>query len=142
VLAVAGEVDMSESLEPVESFKTFNEFFARRLKPEARPIAEPKDDDVVVSAADSRLTVFDSVSDATRFWIKVSRCHCWLPSRVQNILLLMSDRTRRMLFIGFGARSTYASHLIAFRVTAWTAVGAAGLSLAPASVYYGRFLLS
>lgn len=47
------------------------QFFYRKLKPEARPIAQPKDDDVVVSAADCRLSAFATVDDATRCWIKV-----------------------------------------------------------------------
>lgn len=47
------------------------QFFYRKLKPEARPIAQPKDMDVVVSAADCRLSAFATVDDATRCWIKV-----------------------------------------------------------------------
>ena len=74
-----GEVDMSEALEPTESFKTFNEFFFRKLKPSARPIASPEHPDVLVSAADCRLTAFTSVDDATRCWIK-ARSHATLSS--------------------------------------------------------------
>ena len=33
---------MSESLHPIEHFKTFNEFFYRELKLSARPIAHPE----------------------------------------------------------------------------------------------------
>ena len=66
----AGEVDMSEAAEPVESFKTFNDFFVRKLKPSARPIASPDHPEVLVSAADCRLTAWLSVDDATRCWIK------------------------------------------------------------------------
>lgn len=65
-----GDVDVSEAAEPVESYKTFNEFFYRKLKPGARPIAHPELPDVMVSAADCRLAAFTSVSDATRCWIK------------------------------------------------------------------------
>jgi len=36
-------IDMSEVLHPISSFKTFNEFFARELKPGARPVAFPDD---------------------------------------------------------------------------------------------------
>lgn len=62
---------MSEAAEPVESYKTFNEFFYRKLKPGARPIAAADHPDVMVSGADCRLAAFNSVSDATRCWIKV-----------------------------------------------------------------------
>ncbi|CAK3855847.1 related to phosphatidylserine decarboxylase proenzyme 2 precursor [Lecanosticta acicola] len=51
-------------------YKTFNEFFARELKPDARPIAEPDNDRVVSSPADCRLTVFPTIELATKYWIK------------------------------------------------------------------------
>lgn len=44
----AGEIDTSTFLEPVSSYKTFNEFFYRQLKPGARPIAEPDQPSVMV----------------------------------------------------------------------------------------------
>jgi len=61
---------VDEFLDPVESFKTFNEFFYRKLKPDARPIDCPDDPTRLVSAADCRLMVFETVSEATRLWIK------------------------------------------------------------------------
>lgn len=50
--------------------ETFNEFFYRKLKPSARPIESPEDPLRVVSAADCRFMSFESVSEATRLWIK------------------------------------------------------------------------
>ncbi|KAF9115541.1 hypothetical protein BGX27_007428 [Mortierella sp. AM989] len=64
------EAHMSEVLEPVKNFKTFNEFFYRRLKPDARTLASLGDDRVVVSVADCRMTCFQTITDAQRFWIK------------------------------------------------------------------------
>lgn len=55
---------------PLSSYTTFNDFFARRLKPGARPIACPDDPSVIVSPADCRLLVFPSVEDTTRLWLK------------------------------------------------------------------------
>ena len=78
-----GEVDMSEAAEPLESFKTFNEFFFRKLKPSARPIANPDHPDVLVSSADCRLMAYTSIDDATRCWIKV----CALCDPVVCLLL-------------------------------------------------------
>lgn len=52
------------------SSENFNQFFYRKLKPEARPIESPDDPFRLVSAADCRLMVFKSVSEATRLWIK------------------------------------------------------------------------
>ena len=44
-----------EALDPdPASYKCFNDFFVRRLKPSARPIAAPDNPDVIVSAADCR----------------------------------------------------------------------------------------
>lgn len=45
-----------------------NSFFARKLVPGARPIAAADDPSVVDSPADCRLSCFDTVQDATKFW--------------------------------------------------------------------------
>lgn len=44
-------------------WKTFNQFFARRLKPGRRPIASPEDDAVIVSAADAKFDGWWPVDD-------------------------------------------------------------------------------
>jgi phosphatidylserine decarboxylase len=46
---------------PPGGYKTFNEFFARDLRPGARPIDAVDDDSVVVSPADSELNMINSV---------------------------------------------------------------------------------
>ncbi|ESK89527.1 phosphatidylserine decarboxylase [Moniliophthora roreri MCA 2997] len=63
-------LNMDEVLDPLESFKTFNEFFYRKLKPEARPVEELDNPYRLVSAADCRMMAFESVNEATRLWIK------------------------------------------------------------------------
>lgn len=63
-------LNMNEVLEPLENFKTFNEFFFRKLKPSARPVEAPEEERIVVAAADSRSTYFPSISKATEIWIK------------------------------------------------------------------------
>ena len=64
-------INMSDfiSENPYE-YATFNDFFIREIKSEKRPIAEPENDDVIVSAADCRISVFDSVSQAHALFIK------------------------------------------------------------------------
>ncbi|KAF5374521.1 hypothetical protein D9615_009031 [Tricholomella constricta] len=63
-------LNVDEILDPLDSFKTFNEFFYRKLKPSARPIEKPDDSYRLVSAADCRLMTFATVDEATRLWIK------------------------------------------------------------------------
>ena len=63
-------LDMSEVLRPIEQFKNFNEFFYRKLKPEARPCSAPDDSRVVTSPADCRSVVFNRMTDAQSIWVK------------------------------------------------------------------------
>ncbi|RWA09534.1 hypothetical protein EKO27_g5588 [Xylaria grammica] len=63
-------LDMSEVLLPVEEFKSFNEFFYRALKPGARPCSAPENPHIIVSPADCRSVVFNSIDSATNIWIK------------------------------------------------------------------------
>ncbi|XP_015691084.2 phosphatidylserine decarboxylase proenzyme 2 [Oryza brachyantha] len=64
------QINLDEVKDPLESFKTFNEFFIRQLKPGARPIASYEEDTIATCAADSRLMAFSSVDESTRLWIK------------------------------------------------------------------------
>ncbi|KAJ5930107.1 Phosphatidylserine decarboxylase-related protein [Penicillium verhagenii] len=64
------QLDMSEVLMPLEKFKSFNEFFYRALKPEARPCSAPEDPRIVVSPADCRSVVYDRMDEATSIWVK------------------------------------------------------------------------
>lgn len=81
-------VNTDEIVTPPEGFRNFNEFFFRRLKPGARPIAEPEDARVAVCGADSRCVAFPQVSLATRFWIKGRHFNL-------NLLLGSSDLAQR-----------------------------------------------
>ncbi|GAB7350304.1 hypothetical protein MBLNU459_g0939t1 [Dothideomycetes sp. NU459] len=62
---------LSEMVQPDPTkYRTFNEFFAREIREDARPIAESGNDLVVSSPADCRLTAFPTVDLATKYWIK------------------------------------------------------------------------
>ncbi|KZT00919.1 uncharacterized protein LAESUDRAFT_816191 [Laetiporus sulphureus 93-53] len=63
-------LNIDEILDPLDSFKTFNQFFYRRLKPSARPIECPDNPYRLISGADCRLMAFETISEATRLWIK------------------------------------------------------------------------
>ncbi|KAL4791086.1 phosphatidylserine decarboxylase-domain-containing protein [Aspergillus venezuelensis] len=53
---------LEEYLEPRGSWKTFNEFFARNIKPGQRPIASIGDDTIITSPADFRFVEMHSIS--------------------------------------------------------------------------------
>lgn len=80
-----------------KEWPTFNRFFSRRLRPGARPIAGEGDWTVAVQPADSRLMVFNSVSDSTRLWIK---------GRNFGLAALLGDATEADYFDG-GAISVH-----------------------------------
>jgi len=61
-------VDPEEFAEPVDSYGTFNKFFYRHLKPEARPI--DVDLDTAVFPADGRHLAIKNVDVADQFYIK------------------------------------------------------------------------
>lgn len=64
------QLDMSEVLLPTEQFKSFNEFFYRQLKPDARPCSAPDNPKIIVSPADCRSVVFNRMDEAQRIWVK------------------------------------------------------------------------
>lgn len=58
-------IDMSESEKSISEFTSFNDFFYRKLKPEARPIEAG-----LVSPGDGKLIAFEKVSDVGQFFVK------------------------------------------------------------------------
>jgi len=56
------------SIQNLDEYKTFNQFFSRKLKPGVRKIAAPNDNSVITSAADCRINVFPSFNIARQFW--------------------------------------------------------------------------
>lgn len=82
-------INMEEAAQQVTEYETFNQFFYRKLKPSARPIAKPDDPKVAVQPADCRLMVFSSVSEATRLWVKGKKF---------SIAGLLADEEKAKLF--------------------------------------------
>ncbi|MBY0530285.1 MAG: phosphatidylserine decarboxylase [Rhabdochlamydiaceae bacterium] len=62
------QVDASEFLKPLDAFTSFNDFFIRKLQPNARPCVSGSD--VAVLPADGRYLVFQNLSLADGFWVK------------------------------------------------------------------------
>lgn len=56
---------------PYFGFKSWNDFFIRQLKPGARPVAEPDNNKVIVSACESApFAISTNVKECDAFWIK------------------------------------------------------------------------
>jgi phosphatidylserine decarboxylase len=64
-------LDPSEFADPPDSFRSFNEFFYRKLKPASRPV-DP-DENAVVFPADGRHLGFPRASEITRVFVKGQR---------------------------------------------------------------------
>jgi phosphatidylserine decarboxylase len=64
-------LDESEFAEATGSFKSFNEFFVRRLKPEARPV--DADPGALVFPADGRHLLVAELGKESAFWVKGAR---------------------------------------------------------------------
>lgn len=62
------DVDVAEFADDPESFRTFNEFFYRRLKPAARPIAG--DEQTAVFPADGRHLGFPNIAEMDGVFVK------------------------------------------------------------------------
>jgi len=62
------QIDMNEAIRPVHEFTTFNEFFIRRLKPEARPVNN--NPDAIVSPADGKVMGFAGMLGMDTFFAK------------------------------------------------------------------------
>jgi phosphatidylserine decarboxylase len=58
-------IDMSESQKNITEFKSFNDFFYRKLKTTARPIGKG-----FVSPGDGRLLAFENIMDLQNFFVK------------------------------------------------------------------------
>ncbi|KAJ3489822.1 hypothetical protein NLI96_g1860 [Meripilus lineatus] len=88
-------IKLDELLEPdLATYKTFNDFFSRKLKPDARPVQNESDPAGFCSAADCRLVVYENISHATRLWIKGNKF------TISHLLGLPEDAERIKAFEG------------------------------------------
>lgn len=56
---------------PRHGFKSWDHFFTREFKPEARPIAAPEDDTIIANACESKpYNLAHNVKERDRFWVK------------------------------------------------------------------------
>jgi len=76
-------VDVSEFADAPDAFRTFNEFFYRTLKPQARPIAPGEN--VITLPADGRHLVLPDIANCDDFFIKGTRFD--LPALLRDAAL-------------------------------------------------------
>jgi phosphatidylserine decarboxylase len=76
-------VDTSEFADSPDSYRSFNEFFYRKLKPQARPIAPGEN--VITFPADGRHLVLPDIANCDNFFIKGARFD--LPALLQDAAL-------------------------------------------------------
>lgn len=89
-------LDVETFLKSPYDFKSFNEFFYRRLKKEVRPIADGAD--VAVFPADGRHLLFPNVDEAEGFYVKGSKFS--LAELLGEDRLPEENRVRSRLFAG------------------------------------------
>jgi phosphatidylserine decarboxylase len=70
-------INTAECEKPLGEYRTFNEFFARKLKPGVRPVCQEAN--ALVSPADGRLLIFPEIRDSTITQVK------WAPIRLLDI---------------------------------------------------------
>ncbi len=59
------DLNVDEMAAPVESFRTFNDFFIRKLKPGVRPL--PTDPTAIISPADGSILVMQNINESTLY---------------------------------------------------------------------------
>lgn len=64
-------IDVSECSKDLVEYVSFNDFFARKLRPSARPVAQ--EDKAIASPGDGRLLVFPKIDETTLSYVK------WAP---------------------------------------------------------------
>jgi phosphatidylserine decarboxylase len=74
--------------QPFWGFASWNDFFTRRFLPDARPVASPADDKIIISACEaSPYNVQQDVRLHDRFWIKSQpyslQGHCHVAGSVE-----------------------------------------------------------
>lgn len=58
-------IDITEAKKSIDEFTSFNDFFYRKLKPEARPIESD-----FISPGDGKLLAFENIQDVSSFFVK------------------------------------------------------------------------
>ncbi|WP_377716225.1 archaetidylserine decarboxylase [Pseudofulvibacter geojedonensis] len=96
-------IDMSESVKSIEEFTSFNDFFYRKLKPNARPIGSG-----FVSPGDGKLLAFENVSDVHNFFVKGRKFT--LPEFLNDANLAEKHKDSSMLILRLAPNDYHRYH--------------------------------
>lgn len=122
-------IDMSEAQKPMEEFTSFNDFFYRKLKPEARPIAEG-----LVSPADAKLLAFENVDEVGDFFVKGQKFT--LSSYLQNEELAEKHKNSALLIFRLAPNDYHRYHFpYGGKVSATTKIKGCYYSVSPYAVH-------
>ncbi|MGB0863476.1 MAG: phosphatidylserine decarboxylase [Saprospiraceae bacterium] len=96
-------IDMNEAVKSINEFTSFNDFFYRKLKPEARPIGEH-----LVAPADAKLLAFESVKELQAFFVKGQKFT--LASYFQNEKLAKKYKNSTLLIFRLAPNDYHRFH--------------------------------
>lgn len=65
---IKNKINMDESIKSIDEFDSFNDFFIRKLKDDARKI--DRDENVIVSPSDGKILVFNDLNKINKFFMK------------------------------------------------------------------------
>ncbi|HPY96519.1 MAG TPA: archaetidylserine decarboxylase [Candidatus Cloacimonadota bacterium] len=89
------DVNIDESLHNIGKFKSFNDFFTRKLKDTSRPINN--NNKTIISPADGKVLVFEKATESMNFYIKDSEFN--LPAFICNDTLTKQFKDASMAII-------------------------------------------
>lgn len=97
------KIDMTVAQKSISDFISFNDFFYRKLKPEARPIG-----DGFVSPGDGRLLAFENVADLQHFFVKGQKFT--LPAFLKDHKLARQFENASMLILRLAPKDYHRFH--------------------------------
>lgn len=80
-------IDVSECSKDLVEYVSFNDFFARKLRPSARPVAQ--EDKAIASPGDGRLLVFPKIDETTLSYVK------WAPIQLFELFNRNQELTEK-----------------------------------------------
>lgn len=97
------QIDMTESQKSISEFTSFNDFFYRRLKPNARPIGEG-----FVAPGDGKLIAFEDVEAVGEFFVKGRKFR--LPEFLNDQVLAEKYKNSSLLILRLAPNDYHRFH--------------------------------